>query len=293
MEDDVPRGAMFLVGAAFFFSLMSVQVKLAGDELPVEMLVLARGIVTLVLSFSILRLRGVSPWGHDRRRLVLRGALGTGGLVCFFTAITLLPLAEVTVIHYLNPVLTALLAARLLGERIPTRLWAAIVVSGAGILLVTRPVGLLTASEPLATWGIVAALGGALFSAGAYTTVRRLRLTDRADVIVFYFPLVAVPALFPFALRAWVWPTTRGWLLMLGIGVVTQIAQVLLTRGLALMPAGRGTAIGYVQIAFASAWGWGLFDEPMAPATILGATLIVGATIALTRRPSSPAASAR
>jgi len=288
VPDDARRGSLLLVGAAFFFSLMSVQVKLAGEQLPVEMLVLARGVVTLVLSFTVLRLRRESPWGNDRKRLLLRGLFGLGGLVSFFSAITLMPLAEVTVIHYLNPILTALLAAALLGEALTPRLLLAMGVSIAGTLLVARPVGLLEGTSRLPPLGILAALGGAFFSALAYTTVRRLRLTDSPEVIVFYFPLVAVPATLPFALRAWVWPTAKGWLLMLGIGVVTQIAQILMTRGLALMPAGRGTAIGYVQIAFASIWGALLFAEPVSATTAIGATLIVGATLFLARTRRQP-----
>ncbi len=283
VPDDARRGGMLLVGAAFFFSLMSVQVKLAGAHLPVEMLVLARGVVTLVISYSVLRLRGESPWGNDRKRLFLRGFFGLCGLVSFFSAITLMPLAEVTVIHYLNPILTALLAAALLGEALSTRLVVAMAISIVGALLVTQPMNLLQGTSSLPPLGIAAALGGAVFSALAYTTVRRLRLTDSPEVIVFYFPLVAVPATVPFAIRAWVWPSAKGWLLMLGIGVVTQIAQVLMTRGLAMMPAGRGTAIGYVQIAFASLWGALLFAEPISGTTALGASLIVGATLVLTR----------
>lgn len=281
VPDDTRRGGMLLVGAAFFFSLMSVLVKLAGEHLPVEMLVLARGVVTLFISYTVLRLRGESPWGNDRKRLFLRGLFGLGGLVSFFTAITSMPLAEVTVIHYLNPIITALLAAALLGEALTRRLVLAMAISVVGTLLVTRPVTLLEGTSSLPPLGIAAALGGAVFSALAYTTVRRLRLTDSPEVIVFYFPLVAVPATLPFALRAWVWPSTKGWFLMLGIGVVTQIAQVLMTRGLASMPAGRGTAIGYVQIAFASLWGALIFAEPIAVTTALGASLIVGATLFL------------
>lgn len=289
--DDTKRGALLLIGAAFFFSLMTVQVKLAGAALPVEMLVLARGVVTLVLSYAAIRRAGLSPWGHDRTRLVLRGVFGLGGLACFYFAVTRLPLAEVTVIHYLNPILTTALAAMLLGERVGWPLAGALGVSLAGTVLVARPT-FLFGGGGLDPAGVAAALGGAVFSAFAYTTVRRLRLTDDPNVIVFYFPLVAVPITVPFALRAWVWPSARGWLLMLGLGICTQIAQVLMTRGLALVPAGRGTAIGYVQIAFAAVWGLLLFAEVPSGGTFAGAILVLAATWALTRTRSPRTAAA-
>lgn len=282
-HDDVRRGALHLLAAAFFFSLMSVIVKRAGRGLPVEMLVLARGVVTLVLSWLVLRRKGISPWGVDRKRLLLRGLFGLGGLSCFFYALTAMPLAEVTVIHYLNPVITAGLAAVLLREAIGWRLVLALATGIVGTLLVARPAALLDGSSSLPPLGVAAALGGAFFSACAYTTVRRLRKTDDPHVIVFFFPLVAVPAVVPFAVRAWLWPSPTEWGLLLLLGVVVQIAQVLMTRGLTMMPAGQGTAIGYTQIAFAATWGWLLFDETPPGWTALGALCIVGGTLVLAR----------
>ena len=92
--DSERRGILLLVVAAFSFSVMSLQVKLAGEELPVAMLVLARGVVTLVMSVAWIRYRRIPMWGVDRPRLLLRGVLGLGGLACFFYAVTALPLAE-------------------------------------------------------------------------------------------------------------------------------------------------------------------------------------------------------
>ncbi len=276
------RGVTLLIGAALMFSLMSVLVKRAGRTLPVEMLVLARAAVTLVLSYAVLRQQRLSPWGNDKRRLVLRGLLGVGGLACFFSALTRLPLAEVTTIHYLNPIFTVVLAAVFLREAVARGLVLAIALALAGTLLVARP-GFVFGTSALDAVGVALALGGALFSAAAYTTVRQLTKTDHAHVIVFYFPLVAMPLLTPFAVRAWVWPTAEGWALLLAIGVVVQIAQVLLTRGLALVPAGRGTTVGYIQIVFAAVWGMLWFDETPSPATAGGAALILLATFLLLR----------
>ena len=78
--DSERRGILLLVVAAFSFSVMSLQVKLAGEELPVAMLVLARGVVTLVMSVAWIRYRRIPMWGVDRPRLLLRGVLGLGGL---------------------------------------------------------------------------------------------------------------------------------------------------------------------------------------------------------------------
>lgn len=263
---------------------MSVAVKLAGRSLPVEMLVLARAAVTLVMSAAWVWGVGIHPWGNQPKLLVLRGLLGVGGLVCFFYAVTVLPLAEVTVMHYLNPVFTALVASVWLGERVDRRLVVAIALSMIGTVVVARPAALVGAPSDLHALGVAAALGGAVFAGFAYATVRRLSRTENAHVIVFYFPLVAVPATLPFAIRAWVWPDAVGWLLLLAIGVSTQFAQVLFTKGMACLPAGRATTVGYVQIIIAASWGILLFDERPSLWTALGAGLIILGTASLLHR---------
>jgi drug/metabolite transporter (DMT)-like permease len=283
-EPNERRGVLLLLCAALGFSAMSVLVKLGGYVLPVAMLVLARGAVSLVLSVALVRRSGVSLWGNQPWRLVGRGLLGLGGLACFFYAVTALPLAEVTVLHYMNPVFTAVIAAVWLGEKVDRRLVLAISLALAGTLLVVRPGALFGSHVALSPSGVLAALGGAIFSAFAYTTVRSLSRTEHPDVIVFYFSLMATPATLPFAIAVWKTPDWRGWLLLLGIGVTTQISQVFLTRGLAVVPAARGTTVGYIQIVFASMWGWLLFHETPTVWTFAGAVLVILSTLLILGR---------
>ena len=115
------RGAMMMVLSALAFSAMTALVKLAGERLPSQELVVARAIVSLVLSWSLLRSARVSPWGEDRRWLWLRGLLGFAGLSCVYGAVTHLPLAEATVLQYLHPPITALLAGVFLKETVSPR----------------------------------------------------------------------------------------------------------------------------------------------------------------------------
>ena len=278
------KGLALLLAASALFSVMAVLVKTAGAQLPSSMLVLARAVVTLILSLIWLRAAGLAPLGVARQLLVLRGVFGFIGLLSFFFAVTRLPLTEVTVLFYLNPVFTALLAALVLKEPITKALVAGLALSLTGVVVVTRPAflfgdGLQTGLDPL---GVAAALVGAVGSAAAYVTVRKLRETDDPLVTVFYFALVAVPLSLPFALPSWVWPTGTQWLLLLGIGLFTQAAQVCLTRGITLVPAGRATSVGYVQVVFATLWGLLLFGEVPTTATWVGALLVVLGVLTVT-----------
>jgi len=149
------------------------------------------------------------------------------------------------------------------------------------VLLVSRPAALFGAAESLDAVGVAAALGGAVFSGLAYVLVRRLARREHPDVIVFYFPLIAVPVLAPWAYAEWRDPTFEEWLILGALGVATQAGQVLLTRGIARVPAGRAMTIGYVQIAFAALWGVTLYGEPITAFTAGGAALVAGAAWAL------------
>lgn len=274
-----------MVASAAGFSLMSLFVKLLGERLPTQEVVLARSILGLVLSLALLRRARLAVFGERRGLLFVRGLLGTGGLTCFFYSVTHLPLAEATVLHYLNPILTALFAAVFLGERAGRHLLASLALGLVGVLVLARPTFLFGAVpsdlDPLA---VGVALLGAGFSAAAYTTVRRLSETEDPLVIVFWFPLVAAPLVTPTVVPVFVLPAGLDWLLLLGMGVFTQVGQVALTRGLQHLPAGRAMALSYLQIVFAALLGGIVFGERPDAWTVGGAGLVlVGAWLAKRR----------
>ncbi len=267
--------------AAFFFSIMSLLVRVAGERLPSQQIVLARAFVSLVLSWMLLRRAGIYPWGHNRKLLFLRGLLGFGGLSCFYWSLVHLPLAEATVLQYTHPVFTAVLAAVVLRERMHAADVLALMGCLVGLVLVARPSFLFGALvEPLPALPVGIALTGALLSAGAYVTIRKLGASEDPLVVVLWFPLIATPLSLPTVMTRWMWPTAWEWLVLLGVGVATQIAQVAMTRGLQLEPAGRATALSYLQIVFAAAWGILLLGELPDAFTWTGA-LIIGACVLL------------
>jgi drug/metabolite transporter (DMT)-like permease len=273
-----------MAAAAFFFSVMSLLVKAAGQRLPVQEVVLARSSVGAALCWYSLRRRGVPLWGERRRLLLLRGLLGYAALSCFFYALVHLPLAEATVIQYTNPVFTALFAALFLAEHMRGRDVFLVLVSLAGVVLMARPAflfgGLEEGLDPVA---VGVALTGAVLSAAAYVIVRRLSRTEDPVVIVFYFALLATAGSIPLTALNPVLPSGWEWAMLAGIGVVTQIAQVFLTKGLREERVGRAMAVGYMQIVFAALWGMIFFAEVPGPWGGAGALVIILATAGLAR----------
>lgn len=264
-----------MVAAAFFFSLMSVIVKVAGQRLPTAEIVFARSAVVLVLAYLLVRRARVAMWGNRKFLLILRGLVGFAALFCFFYAVPRLPLADITVIHFTNPVFTALIASLFLNETMGRNELFGLLLCLIGVALVAQPAFLFGhGAKNLDLFVVAVALTASLLSSVAYVTVRKLRETDHYLVVVFYFPLISTPASVPLLVGRVVWPTTIEWLLLLGVGIVTLIAQVFLTKGLHSEKASRAMSISYVQVVFAATWGILFFEEKPNLLGIAGAVLI-------------------
>jgi drug/metabolite transporter (DMT)-like permease len=285
---DAARSSFFSPGiramaiGAFWFSIMALLVRIVGRRLGSMEIVLFRGVLTLGLSWWYLKRAGIAPWGTNKRLLLLRGTLGSAALICFFFSLLHLPLGEATLIQNMNPVFATVLAAIFLKEHLRAPEIACLGASLAGVLFIAQPTWLFgAAAEAANPVHIVIALGGALCSGTAYALVRKMRSSEHPLVIVFYLPLLSVPISFPFALAGWRWPNAIEWLLLIGVGITTQLAQVSMTRGLQMERTARATTTGYLQVAFAVTWGALLLGEIPDVWTLAGAVTIIGSTLVL------------
>lgn len=281
-----PRsGVAAMLSSAFFFSVMSLLVKEVGTRLPSQEVVFVRALVSMVVAYVLVRRAKPGNWGHRKGLLVVRGLAGFAALSCFFYALIHLPLADATVIQYTNPVFTAWLGWLVLAEALSAGEAVLSVAGLLGVLLIARPTFLFGGDmrlDPVAT-GV--GLMGAMFSAAAYVSVRKLGRTEHPMIIVFYFTVVTVPASLPgMLLSGAVWPTPAELFFLAGVGFTAVLGQLYLTRGLQLEPAGRATAIGYTQILFATTWGMFFFHEFPDALSLLGAALVLVSVVVLARR---------
>ena len=274
----LPRAVLYMAASALGFSAMALLVKLASERLPTGEIVLARAVVTLVVSYAMVVRARLHPWGTNRRGLVVRGLVGFAGLSLYYLSLAHLPLADATTIQQTVPLITSVIAWFVLREPIGSSTALALACGIGGVALVVHPSG--TGLDP---FGVAVGLGAAVASSIAYVTVRQLARTEHPYVIVFYFPLIATPLIVPWAAATWVTPTPTEWLLLLMIGLTTQLGQVFMTKALAIESASRVTSMGYMQIAFAIMWQWTLFGDAPSEWMLSGAALIVLGTLAVSR----------
>lgn len=277
----LPLGMRYMLLSAFGFAVMSVFVKLASAEgIPVLEIVAARALVSLMLSYADIRRKRIATFGIRKGLLFMRGLVGSLTLVCVYYAITQLPLAEATVLQYLYPVITAALALFFLNEKLHWTLVLSIILSFSGVLLIVRPDFLFGDLAPeLSYLAVLAGLSGAFGSAVAYVLVRKLSQTEDSSVIVFYFPLIALPFSLLLLGDDFVVPSLKACGILLMVGIFTQIGQICLTKALQAETAGRATAFSYAQVVFATLFGWALFDEVPDFWFVCGAVLILSGTL--------------
>lgn len=262
--------------SAFAFALMSSCVKLVSTYgIPVFEIVAARAVVSLIISYADIKRKRISVWGNNKKLLIARGVAGSLALICVYFAVATLPLAEATILQYLHPVFTALLALVFLRERIQLSTIICIAFCIVGLLVMVSP-GLTFDSTAALPWlSVTAALLGALGSAIAYVIVKRLSSSEDSSVIIFYFPLIALPLSVLFLGNDFVMPDTEALLLLLFVGISTQVGQIGLTKAMQTEVASKATAYSYVQVVFSIILGWLFFSEIPSIWTWAGGTLII------------------
>ena len=273
--------------SALSFAVMGALVKVAGAQgLPLLQIIFCRALVSACLSMVEIHRAGVHPLGTQRGFLFARGAVGFIALVGVFYAFLTLPYAQATMLQYMHPVFTALLAYFFLMERPSRATLACILLSLLGLACLVSPHWQPVNETTLPSLALVAGLGGALGSGIAYTLVRRLAGAEHPSVIVLYFPMVCIPGALLLGWQDFIWPSASGWLVLLGVGCFTQLGQINLTKAMQLDMASRVTSLSYLQIVFAAVLGWSVFGEIPTPSTLLGGALILmGALVTTLMQP--------
>jgi drug/metabolite transporter (DMT)-like permease len=218
------------------------------------------------------------PWLH-----VGRGGAVALATLCFFLGVMAMPLADATAIQFTSPILTALLAPLVLGERTRPATWAATLLAVAGVLIVLRPN--LIEIGPAALFPM-----GAAFGMSWLMMLNRMAAGD-APVMVMQFlvAVVAAPLLVAAALAlnaagvAIGWPSAAVVLKCLAVAVLATAGHSLIFAAVERASASTVAPMTYVQLLVAAGLGWLWFGDPPDAATFAGAALIIGGGLLLWR----------
>ena len=268
--------AATLVVAAVLFSLMAVVAKLAARRLPGPEVAFVRMAVGLV-GCAVARLR-IPMRARNKLGLFMRGAYGGAAVLLYFIAIAHLPVGVATLLNYTAPVFTAIYAALFLGEAVTAGTLGALALTTVGVGLVIAgmaPPG----SLGLGRWQMVG-IGSAMLSGAAVATIRQVRRTDGSWEIFAAFCLAGALIAAPPALAGWVAPTAGEWATLVGVGLLSLVAQLLLTHALRYVRAAVAGVIVQLTPAVSLLLGWLFLGEQLGGLALAGAALtLVGVSI--------------
>lgn len=267
-------GYVYMVLSAFFFCLMTIFVKLAGNELETMQIVFFRGVFTLIVTYYLVRKYKASTWGNYRSVLFLRGITGSIALFFVYESLQRLSIPEATVIQYLYPIFTAIFGVFFLHEKLSLKIYVAILFGLVGVYTIFEFPFILS-SQSILLEDLSIAMIGACLTGAAYVLVRKAsKLGESPYTIMFYFPFFSVLISLPFMFSAWTMPSTLCWVYIFFVGVFTQLGQLFLTFGYKILPAGKAASTSYVQVPFSIIAGTLLFKDSLTVHFIIGSLVI-------------------
>ena len=217
--------------------------------------------------FGVLKTR--RPMGH-----LARSGVGLTGMVCGFTAVSLLPLTQSTALSFSSPLFMTALSALILREPVGRHRWAAVAIGFLGVVIMVHP-------DPahFAGIGVVFALAGALAAAGAMIAIREISRTEPGPTIVFYFTLAGTAlgmASLPFG---WVMPDTMTLVLLVCGGLLGGVGQLFLTEALRHASVAVIAPFDYTQLVWAGLIGYFVWQETPHVLTLAGALVVAGSGV--------------
>ncbi|MBJ6120154.1 DMT family transporter [Pontibacter sp. BT310] len=262
------KGVQYMLLSTLFFALMNVCIKLV-PHIPAIEIIFFRSVISVVMSYLVLRRQQVNIWGTNKGLLITRGITGAIALVLYFTTLQNIPLATAVTIQYLSPIFTTILGIFIVKEKVKPWQWIFFLVSFIGILVIEG------VDVRISPFYLTIGVAGAAISGISYNIIRKLNTREHPLVIVFYFPMVALPFSGIYSLFDWVQPMGWDWAILLLVGVFTQLAQYYMTMSYQTEELSKVAHLNYIGIFYALLLGFIMFDETFTIGSYVGMALVL------------------
>ena len=273
-----------LTAAAFFcVALVATLAKVAGQYTSTGVLLLLQNLICLVFMVPV-AVRGGWPLLRTNKigLHILRAVAGTGCWYALFVALTLIPLANATLLTYSAPLWMPLIAWAVTRQRVARATWIGAAIGFAGVILVLQP------QTHSFNTGQVFALIGALTLAVAMMTVRWLGATEPVTRILVYYFLLSTLLTIPIAVIDWQPIPAKAWGWLIALGLSQLFSQVLLVAAYRYAPAEKVGPFIYCVIVFTALIDWIIWDHRPTLVMCIGMALVItGGLIAVRARSRS------
>ncbi|MGE0845315.1 MAG: DMT family transporter [Flavobacteriaceae bacterium] len=285
--DEIARGVAIILASTAAMAFADAVVKLVSADLTLWQVFIARSAFAVPCLLLLARRRGsairpiAAPW------VFLRSVLLVLTWLAYYASLPVLSLSLAAVAVYTNPIITALLSALLLGERVSPRQWAGVATGFVGVAVILKP------GTDAFSWAILLPLAAAvLYSTAMVVTRSRCRQEDPAVLALGLHlsfvaagaaavAILAVAAIdtasarsYPFLLAVWPHMSLRDWGLMAFLGVLSAAFFLGVARAYQIAPPQIVATFDYGYLVWAALWSVVLFAETPDGLTLLGMLLI-------------------
>ncbi|MCB0738364.1 MAG: DMT family transporter [Bacteroidetes bacterium] len=262
-----------MVLSSLSFAAMNLCIKFL-PGIPFYEIVLFRAVVSLIISYYLLKRARISIWGNNKKLLIARGLFGFVSLTLYFYTVKEIQLASAVTLQYLSPIFTTLFAVFILGQKVKWLQILFFALAFYGVFLIKD------FDSTVDTKLLLLGIASAIFSGLAYNMIAKLKGQDKPLVIVFYFPLVTIPLIAPYTLFNFIMPTWVELVLLILTGIFTQIAQILMTKAYQTDKAANISILTYLGLVYALILGKFVLNETYTSMTLVGMGLIVAGILA-------------
>jgi drug/metabolite transporter (DMT)-like permease len=280
-------GIALMCGALICFACLDASAKWAGRSVDPLVTTWARYAFSVVLVSIVLNPITTPGLTRTRRPLLQigRSLLLLISTALNFLALQHLQLTQTVSIQFAAPLIIALMAGPLLGERMGPRRLAAVVVGFLGVLVVTRPG--FGGVHPAALYSVAGAVCYALYN----ISTRFLAAHDSSATTLFYSGLAGVVVMTPILPFVWTTPPNAlTWVLLAATGLFGAVGHWLLILAHARAPAGVLAPFIYSQLLWMLAAGYLIFGDVPDRWTLLGAAIVIASGLYLLYRERGPRA---
>jgi drug/metabolite transporter (DMT)-like permease len=210
-----------------------------------------------------------------RRGLLGMNLANFAGWVAYYSAAVNLPLPQLYAIYYLSPIIAALLAGPMLGERIRPVSWIAAALGFTGVVITTSP---LHAPLPALAPALLAVAAAVAWAVAAVLYRRNVHGRSNLELLIYSNVAIGVASSAPLA---WHWQgiEPRQALVLLIVAGAGLAAHFLYISGIRRVTVAVAGPIGFFSLIWSALLAYLIWGERPQPGLLAGASLIVVAAL--------------
>ncbi len=273
---DSPKAAVsWMIFGSICFGSMNALVKWTSEYADVWMLIFVRSAVIAFFVAIVANINNITLIPRDKKTMFFRCLSGLIAMILYFSALARIPIGQAVTLQYTAPLFVAILSGRIIREKVSTSVFALLITSFIGIILVVSP-----NTENIEPDALLA-LGSGFFAALAYIYIRKLKQTDSPVSVVFWFAIFSILGSIIQASPDMVNLTPKIGLALVGVGIGAGGGQIGITMAYHKANAAWVSAFSYLTVIIATLYGYLIFDELLTTTNIIGGFLIIISGIAL------------